>query len=112
MNPEKIVEEQVEAYNERNINKFLACHDLNVELYNFSESIPFAVGRAKLKEIYEEIFANSPNLNTEILSRIIIGNKVIDHEKITGRKGIETLEMMAIYEIENGLIAKAHFIRQ
>ena len=94
MSPEKVVEKQVKAYNERNLSDFLDCHDLGIELYNFPESIPYAVGRGKLEEIYQKIFENSPNLNTEILSRIIIGNKVIDHEKITGRKGVNTLESL------------------
>ena len=109
---EKIVQVQVQAYNTRDIDKFAACHAPEVELFNFGENAPLAVGREKLKTIYKDIFENSPNLNTKILSRMVMGNKVIDHEIVTGRKGIESLEIIAIYEIENGLIAKAHFIRK
>lgn len=109
---EKIVQEQVQAYNTRDIDKFADCHAQEIELFNFSENEPFAVGRDKLKTIYKDVFENSPNLNTEILNRMVMGNKVIDHEIVTGRKGIDSLEIIAIYEIENGLIAKAHFIRK
>ena len=40
-----------------------------------------------------------------------MSNIVIDNEKVTGRKGIESSIIISIYEIENGLIAKARFIK-
>lgn len=112
MTPTQIVQAQVNAYNTRNLSDFIACHAPNVELYSFPNNIPYATGRAGLKEIYEDVFQNSPNLHAEISNRIVMGNIVIDHETVTGRKGIETLIIIAIYEIENGLIAKARFIRE
>jgi len=41
-----------------------------------------------------------------------MNNTVIDYEEIVGRKGIDILELIAIYEVKNGLINKAHFIRK
>ena len=111
MTPTQIVQAQVDAYNARNISDFINCHAPNIELFSFPENTPYANGRASLKEIYEDVFDNSPNLHAEINNRIVMGNTVIDHEKVTGRKGIDTLTIIAIYEIENGLIAKARFIR-
>jgi len=112
MNPEAVVQAQVVAYNNRDIEAFAACHSDNVELFSFSERTPFVVGKEKLIEVYREIFQNSPSLHTEIINRIVMGNKVIDHEVVTGRKGIDQLEIIAIFEVENNLIAKAHFIRK
>ena len=112
MNPEKIVQQQVEAYNARDIDTFVACHHPEAELFNFSETVPFTIGLEKIKGIYQDVFENSPNLNTQILNRIVFDNKVIDHEIVTGRKEIEHIELIAIYEIKEGLIGKAHFIRE
>jgi len=112
MNPEEVVQKQVDAYNQRDLTEFVACHDPAVELFSFSESTPYAVGQEKLKEIYGTVFEKSPNLHAEIINRIVMGNKVIDHEKVTGRIGVELSEIIAIYEVEDGLIAKAHFIRK
>ena len=112
MNTETIVQKQVNAYNERNISAFVECHAENVELYSFPENTPYSIGREKLKNRYKEIFESSPNLNTEILSRMVMGNIVVDHEKVTGRKGVESSIIIAIYEIENGLISKARFLRE
>lgn len=111
MHPEAIIQQQVEAYNQRDIASFVACHHPQVKLYNFGEPEPFAEGRAKLHEIYSDVFDHSPNLFSDVKQRIVMGNKVIDYETITGRKGIEEMEIIAIYEVEEGLIGKAHFIR-
>lgn len=112
MNPETIVQAQVVAYNNRDIEAFAACHAEDVELYNFGKSLPFVVGNPRLKEVYGDVFENSPTLHAEIINRIVFDNKVIDHEVVTGRKGIDRLEIIAIYEVENDLISKAHFIRK
>ena len=112
MNSESIVQQQVDAYNSRDISKFLSCHHPQVQLFNFSESVPFAVGLTSIRKIYQAVFDTSPKLHTEILHRIVVDNKVIDHEIVTGRSGVDTLEIIAIYEIEDDLIRKAHFIRK
>lgn len=112
METEKIIQEQVEAYNRRDITQFVACHHPRVSLYNFGDPEPFVKGRVRVHEVYKEIFDSSPNLHSKVIQRIVMGNKVIDYEEITGRKGIEVLEFIAIYEIEDGLIYKAHFIRK
>ena len=110
MGPEKIIEQQVVAYNARDINAFVACHHPEVELYILGEKLPFAVGRAQIKTRYGEIFEQSPKLHTEIVQRMVMGNTVIDKEIITGRIGIEQQHYIAIYEIRNGLIARVHFL--
>lgn len=112
MPSESTIQAQVEAYNSRDIEKFASCHDPEVKLFNFGESTPFCVGRDKLKEIYGDIFDNSPKLNTEVLNRTVMGNTVIDHEIVTGRKGVDRLELVAIYEVENNLIQSAYFKRK
>lgn len=112
MNPEIIVQKQLEAYNARDLEPFLVCFAPDIELYNFQEPQPFAVGRAKLREIYKEVFANSPQLHAKIANRTIFDNKVIDHELVTGRKGIDLVEILAIYEVENELIQRVTFMRK
>ena len=49
-----------------------------------------------------------PDLHAELLSRIVMDNIVVDHEKITPNfpEGRGSLEMMCVYEIKDGLIQK------
>jgi len=112
MTPEQIVEKQVIAYNERDIDAFVNCHSSKIELFNFPDNVPFLTGGNALRKRYGEIFTNSPNLHSEVVKRIAMGNTVIDYEIITGRNGQETSEFIAIYEITNERIAKARFIKK
>ncbi|GGG32541.1 steroid Delta-isomerase [Dokdonia pacifica] len=112
MTPLAIIQKQLDAYNNRDIETFVSCHAPEAQLYSFSETVPFAKGQEQIRAIYSEIFENSPNLHSKLIHRIVIGNKVIDHEEITGRKGTDILEFIAIYEVNDTSIVKAHFIRK
>jgi len=111
MSPENIIKAQVDAYNSRDLERFVNCHHPEIELFNYPEHIPFAKGRDRVAEIYKAVFKDSPLLNTKILNRIVMGDKVIDHEKITGRMSVNDFELIAVYEVKDGLIWKARFIR-
>ena len=105
--PEAIVQRQLNAYNARDIHAFMATYSDDVALYNFPEKL-----RGKGMEAiraYETFFANTPNLYCEIKKRIVIGNKVIDHENV--RVGKDSIQAVAVYEVENGKINKVTFIR-
>ena len=112
MTPLEAVEKQVEAYNSRNIDEFVACHDEQVELFSLGEKDPFCVGASAVRTRYSAVFENSPNLHTNVVNRISCGHTIIDHEIVTGRVGEPPIEMVAIYEVENGLIKKAYFRRK
>ena len=73
---------------------------------------PSIVGKAALREFYATQRFNKPALQAELLHRIVLGNKVVDHERITGLA--ETpLEMVAVFEVTDldrgGLIQTAWF---
>ena len=112
MLPEEIVQKQLDAYNSRDIEAFVAMHAPDAELYAFSETAPFIKGQEQIRTTYSEIFKTSPTLHSKLIHRIVLGNKVIDHEEITGRKGVGVLEFIAIYEVDDVAITKAHFIRE
>jgi len=83
-----------------------------VQLFKFGESTPFCDNLDQLREIYSDIFHQSPNLHSKIINRIEMGDTIIDHELITGRKGEDPFEMFAIYEVKDGLINCAYFKRK
>ena len=105
--PEAVVQRQLNAYNARNIQAFMETYSDDVELYNFPTAL-IGKGMESIKK-YESFFKNTPNLYCEIEKRIVIGNKVIDHEKV--RAGDKTFSAVAVYEVENGKIKKVTFIR-
>ena len=48
-------------------------------------------------------------LHATLIKRLVMGNIVVDHEKVTRTfpEGPGTLELLMIYDVQNGRIAKA-----
>lgn len=107
--PEQLVQRQVAAYNSHDAARFSATYAENAELLDFP-SKPTLVGRAKLAEFYTKFFAWASQVHCEVVSRTVLGNKVIDHERVTGLPNGKTIEAVAIYEVENGLIRRVTFV--
>jgi len=104
----KVVQEQLDAYNSRNIEAFVNTYSDDVEVFDFPNKSRFE-GKDKMRESYGGFFESTPDLNCEIKNRIVIGNKVIDEEFLT-INGIN-YNAVAIYEVENRKIAKVTFVR-
>ena len=105
---ESIVQEQLNAYNHRDIDGFLETYAQNIELYQYPDKLN-SKGISKLKQQYGPFFESTPDLNCEIVNRIVIGNKVIDHESVTVNGSV--FKAIAIYEVTNGEITKVTFIQ-
>jgi len=113
--PETIVEEtpaalaqrQLNGYNFKNIDAFLEPYADDVEVYMYPEKL-LGKGKETMRKNYAEMFANTPNLHCELLSRTVQGNVVIDKERVQFRDKI--IEAVAIYHIENNKIKKVYFV--
>ncbi|WP_222984507.1 nuclear transport factor 2 family protein [Flagellimonas meishanensis] len=106
--PKIIVQKQLEAYNTRDIDAFMDTYSEDVKLYNFPNTL-FSEGKEKMRQRYATFFENTPDLHCEIKNRMVIGNKVVDEEYV--RINGTYISAVAIYEVENGKIAKVTFIR-
>ena len=113
MTEEQVVQENLDFYNNRNIEGFISSFSKSIKIYNLEEPKPTIVGFSEVKEVYNSLFKNSPDLHSTIIKRIVIGNKVIDHESIVGRNGRnDVLELVLIYEVNNEQITKITVIRK
>lgn len=111
-NPEIIVQKNLDAYNDRNLTTFMSYFSDDIKLVNFSDQSVVAEGKEGIEKLYGNLFEQSPQLHSNILKRMILGNKVIDHESITGRKGVaEAIELIMVYEIKDNKIYKMTVIR-
>jgi hypothetical protein len=110
---EQVVQSNLEAYNNRDLEQFMSWFSEDVELYSFSEMKLVASGKPAIEKLYKELFEASPELHSTILKRIVFDKKVIDHESIVGRKGSkDILEIVMIYEVKDGKIFKMTSIRK
>ncbi|MEN9302435.1 MAG: hypothetical protein RL264_864 [Bacteroidota bacterium] len=113
LTPAEVVEENLGFYNQRNIDGFMRSFSDSIVLYSFGKTEPVAKGKAGIEKVYKALFESSPNLHSTILHRTVLGNKVIDHESIVGRKGSSTpIELVMIYEVENNKIIRMTVVRE
>ena len=105
MSPLQIVEAQVDAYNRRDLAAFVALYGEDVEVFRLPSTTPGLSGKAAFTEFYRTERFNRPGLHAEIVNRIVLGNKVIDHERIRGVRDAP-FEIAVVYEVAGGLIER------
>jgi len=71
-------------------------------------SAPSLQGREALAHFYATERFTLPKLQAAVLSRQVVGNKVIDHERVTGLRD-EPYEVAVVYEVQAGLISQVWF---
>ncbi|MEO1054809.1 MAG: amidohydrolase family protein [Bacteroidota bacterium] len=109
--PQEVVQRQVNAYNARNLDAFLATYTDDVMIYEHPNTL-LVNGRDEMIARYTERF-KSKKLHAEILDRIVSARRVIDKERVTGRDDGQIVNAVAIYEVnEEGLIYKVWFIKK
>ena len=106
---ESVVQAQLEAYNARDIDAFIATYADDVKLFELPEKL-LSQGTATMRERYGKLFKDE-RLHATILNRIVMGNTVVDHERVrlTVPQGPATLEAIAIYEVRDGKITAVWF---
>lgn len=111
--PDVIVQQQLEAYNQHDLDAFMGVFHGEASVWRLGAPKPVADGFDEVKKLYEKVFADSPNLHSTVINRTIIGNTVIDYERITGRNGgDQTLYLVMVYQIEDGKIKRAYSISE
>ena len=105
---EAVVQEQLDAYNARDIDAFMDTYSDHISLNNFPNQVT-SKGKTDMRVRYDSFFESTPNLHCKIKNRMVIGNKVIDEEQVTVNDSV--VHAVAIYEVENGKIAKVTFLR-
>lgn len=107
--PESVVVTQLEAYNARDIDTFMSCWHEDAEYFEHPDTL-LARGAAAIRERHLTRF-KEPDLHGRLTARVSAGNLVVDHEVVTRNfpEGRGTVEVVAIYEVRDGKIARAWF---
>ena len=107
---EALIEKQLDAYNARDLEAFLAFYSDEAELHSLATG-PLGKGKADMRKRYSARFSDSL-LHAVIVKRMVMGSTVVDHERIhvTLPEGPGVMEAIAIYEVRDMKIAKVTFI--
>lgn len=109
--PVELADLQLKGYNERNIDLFLEAYSDSVKVYSFPNELMYS-GKEKMRMNYSGMFNNLKDLNCTIKNRMVLGNTVIDEERVLLRKDQPLLEAIAIYKIAGGKIQEVYFVRK
>ena len=107
---EAIVQRQLDAYNARNIDAFMACWAPDAKIYAHPDTL-LADGAAAIRARHEARF-REPNLFGRLVQRMSAGQTVVDREVVTRTfpEGPGQLDFIAIYDLAGGKIARAWFV--
>ena len=110
MSPEDVVKKQLDAYNAKDLEAFMSVWAEDAQYFAHPSTL-LANGAAAIRERHVVRF-QEPNLHGELISRVVLGSTVVDHERVsrTFPEGPATVEVVAIYEVAGEKIAKAWFI--
>lgn len=107
--PAVVAQRQLDAYNAHDLAGWLACYAPQACQFAWPATL-LAQGHAAIRARMVERFAD-PSLHAQLLRRTVIGSMVIDEETVSRQlpTGPAVVPLVAMYQIEQGLIQSAVF---
>ena len=106
--PEELANQQLEAYNDRDIDAFLIPYSDSVKVFDASGKLLYQ-GKETMRNQYGAMFERTSELNCNLLNRITVNETVIEHEEVTfggGRK----VYAIVMYKVANDKIQEVYFL--
>jgi hypothetical protein len=101
---------QLKAYNERDIETFVSAYSDTVKVYFFPGELQYQ-GKSEMRQKYAAMFERTPDLHCELVNRMVMGNIIIDQEKVLYKKGQPRIDAIAIYKLKDNLIYEVTFLK-
>ena len=98
MNPSEPVQRQLDAYNAHDLERFVAEYSDDVQVFRPPATEPVLSGKDAFAAHYAKHRFKLPGLHAEVVNRMVAGDTVVDHERITGlTEGV--VEAIAVYQV-------------
>lgn len=101
--PEAVVRAYADAANRHDLEGFLALYDPEIRKYRFPAELG-GEGVQRYRDAYAKSFAANPDLKVEIVDLIVLGDKVVSHDRVTGLADGRSADEVTIYQVRNGKI--------
>ncbi|OWR31740.1 hypothetical protein CDO73_04465 [Saccharibacillus sp. O23] len=108
---EQLAQRQLDRYNAHDLEGFLAVYAEDAKLYDLIDGTVIAQGREAMRERYRKRFEED-RVQAELVNRMVIGSRVIDHEHVTREGSDRVIQAAAIYETHGGRIVAAWFVNE
>jgi len=110
MTPFDVVKAQLDAYNARDLDAFMRCWADDACMYAHPDTL-LCEGQAAIRARHAERF-KEPDLHARLIDRQVIGETVIDRERVTRTfpEGRGEIDVVGIYEVKDAKIVRVWFV--
>ena len=103
--PERVAQRQIETFNRRDLDGFMALYADDAVLYEFPSGKVLATGKAAIRARYAPIFSGPKLGPVRVEPRVVNGAFVVDNERWDAKPG-QRNQAVWMYDIRGGLIRK------
>src|SRR5438270_13950093 len=82
MDPEQVVQEQIDALNARDLDRFMACYSPDAVVLRGTDTVIYR-GVDEIRAGFAGLFSQSPDVHIDVSTRITVGSWVVD--EVNGR---------------------------
>ena len=107
---EATVQGQLDAYNAQDVDALCGFFADDIVVSDLNAT-PNLHGLSAYRERHVGLFAQFPQNKAQLLSRVKIGNKVIDYERVFRSPDATPFEVVAIYTFAGDKIARVDFVK-
>jgi uncharacterized protein (TIGR02246 family) len=105
-----IAQKQLDAYNAQDVDAMVAFYAPDCVVVSPDGTVT-EKSRGEIHARYVKAFAAFPQNKANLVNRIAVGDTVVYHEHVVRAPGGEEFEIIAIYTIKDGLIARVNFAK-
>jgi hypothetical protein len=107
--PVELAQGQLDAYNARDLDAFLSFYAEDCVVRDLPGGAARIEGREAMRARYGALFASCPDLHARLENRIVVGDFVVDHERVQRRRDEPEVAAVAIYRCAEALIREVWF---
>jgi hypothetical protein len=105
-----VVQGQLDAYNAQDLDAYCGFYADDIVVADYQGAVTIQ-GLEAYRVRYQQVFADFPQNRAELANRIVLGDRVIDHERVRRSTEAEPFEVAVIYTVANGKVVRAEFIK-
>ena len=109
MDPVTVVQAQLDSYNARDLDAFVACYADDLEVRDLESGELRMQGIGAFREAYAAQFTRWPGQRASIAAREVVGDYVVDIEQVRGVPDREDARVMALFRVREGRIDRVWF---
>ncbi len=109
--PEAVVRAYTEAANRHDLEAFLALYAPDIRKYRFPGELA-SEGIDHARAVYTKSFAEKSDIKVELVEMIVLGDKVVAHDRVIGRPDGKVADELTIYQVKYGRISNINYVDQ